>query len=188
MNTKQTNHHGFTRPMSFDRWNLDPNLIRTGLPDNEASILTYADEDNLHELQRNALVPLSFVANECLAYAARNGSLMRLNHLITLGVDIHYRHEIALRSAAMKNHATVVQYLLCHGADLNEALRASAFAGNLPAVKCLCDNGVDATNLTLLQNVLQLACENGHMAVVNYLYRRYPKETEPIHIKLRIHI
>ncbi|KAJ3042175.1 hypothetical protein HDV00_008062 [Rhizophlyctis rosea] len=92
------------------------------------------------------------------------------------GADIHYKNDTALHAAIDIKNATIVKYLLDHGADIERQIRPgfsrtplgrAASCGSLAVVRCLVERGADVH--ADHDAPLKYAAEVGDLAVVRYL-------------------
>ena len=81
-----------------------------------------------------------------------------------------------LHLASSKGHLSVVEFLVSEGADVNAtnndketALTEAAFCGHFEVCQYLVSNGADVTVVSEFGTALELAEEEGHDAIVDFL-------------------
>jgi hypothetical protein len=86
---------------------------------------------------------ISLALNE----AALRGDVEAAKAAVSLGADVHFNFDRALRSAAKNAHLDMIDYLIRAGADVHamndDALRAAAKSGREAVVKKLLSHGAD---------------------------------------------
>jgi len=165
-----------------------PSVIRpmsTSCNEKDVAFIRAAEkghDDTLTSLFSSGTISLDLL-NEALLYGAYGGHMKVVQFALTHGANVHHRNEAALRFAASKQNRELVQFLLFKGANRHDALCISALAGNLLSVRFLYENACDLRDLGLMHSVLQLAAENGHLDIVQYLFAN---GADQINIPLRI--
>ena len=117
-----------------------------------------------------------------LYWAAREGQLQVLQHLLSSGADVNMKNKFgktALHEAARKGYLQVLQHLLSSGADVNEkdiggntALHDAADRGHLQVLQYLLSSGADVNmKNTYGDTALFLAVEVKKLQVAEYLMK-----------------
>jgi len=126
--------------------------------------------------------------NNQLVTAAVNGQLGQIQWLLERGADINSSGPsigntpagvTALSYAAAENHLKVVEYLILHGAEVNQAdagggspLIYAAWRGHTSVVKLLLKHGADTNASVNGRSALSMARDNGHTETVRVLQAR----------------
>ncbi len=118
-----------------------------------------------------------------LGIAASYGFADMSKFLIDRGADLDAKDQSGyspLMKAALKGHVAVMKLLINQGADIHArdllgstALGFAAIGGALPAVQYLVENGADvnASQTQMGRTALELALDNGHTDIAEYLRR-----------------
>ena len=120
-----------------------------------------------------------------LSLAAKSNSLEIVQYLCEHGAQINvpnYSIRSPLTTASYEGHIEVIKYLIQHGANIDfiskdgfTALSTAAHNGFIDPVIYLCEKEADKTIKTnqFGRNCLLLACEKGHIDIVDYLIEEY---------------
>jgi ankyrin repeat protein len=107
-----------------------------------------------------------------LKWAAKNGDLELVKHLISIGCDIHADGDGPLWIACWHGHLEIVKYLVEHGADIHALheypLGCAAKNGHVEIVKYLIKQGADINN-DIHGYALKWAKYNNHWEIVELL-------------------
>ena len=130
--------------------------------------------DVLKYIIENKIVnnPTKNTLNFSFEGAAERGQLDVIKYLLSLYPElIHFKDDVALRSAVANDHIETVKFLISRKADVNarngEALIEASSSGNLEMVKLLIEAGADVHAVNDM--ALRRASKFGHLAVVQYL-------------------
>ncbi|KAJ3044535.1 hypothetical protein HDV00_001963 [Rhizophlyctis rosea] len=118
--------------------------------------------------------------------AVRRGDVAMVEILLRSGVDVHHRHDVALRTATTKGHVDLVKRLIELGADFevqeNHPLSEAARCGHAGVVKVLLGAGANVNFRD--GKALRLASEYGHVDAVRELLHAgadvHASEDEPL--------
>ena len=117
---------------------------------------------------------LSKNPNNLLLYACREGLMEYVVKSLEYGADIHFKNDLAIKTAAKCGYLDMVKYLISKGADfhidMETPLRYASLNGHLDIVKYLINKGANIKAKS--GDVLEKAILNGHIDVVKYLVEK----------------
>ena len=140
------------------------------------SFLNYGTDvyevDPIGEIYKNPGIIKKYKAHALnMKYVGKVDDINTFKYLVDNGANIHADDDEALRFSAYNGNLEIVKYLFEHGANIRAlddwALCLSASQGHLEVVKYLVENGADIHACN--DSDLCWAANNGHLDVVEYL-------------------
>lgn len=106
---------------------------------------------------------------EALAEVSFNGDIELVKYLVEKGANVRANDNKAIVYASWQNHTHIIEYLVSKDANISDqALMEASANGSLEAVKLLISLGADVKKDG--GEVIQLAFQNGHHDVVEYMW------------------
>jgi len=121
---------------------------------------------------KHIILHCSGICDDMLQWSCgKNGDVMVIKYLTSIGANIHIHGDAPLRRSAFNGNILAARYLISVGANIHAeagyALEYSAFNGHLDVVKYLV--GVGANIHMNSDDPLRWSAKHGHLEVVKYL-------------------